>query len=324
MDFYNYSPTFDLIEKYPMNHLLYIVWNPADGIQIGSFNIRFYSLMFVVAFSLGFYLMKKIFFRENEPIEKLDSLFVWMVISVLLGARLGHVFFYDWDYYKHNLGEILLPVRFSPEFEFTGFQGLASHGAAISVIIFMYFYSKNIIKRPVLWVLDRVVIPVASGAIFVRLGNFFNSEIVGDKTSSSFGIKFVQDAISANKACELTGIANPREAYKSLTANPQFTSIIEDITPKHPSQLYEAFGYIFVFGILFYMYWKTEARNKQGLLFGTFLVALFTVRIIVESVKESQGGFENSLGLLSTGQWLSIPFIIAGLYFIAISKKQTT
>lgn len=306
-----------------MNQLLYIVWNPSDGIQIGNFTLRFYSLMFVIAFSLGFYLMKKIFIRENEPIEKLDSLFVWMVISVLLGARLGHVFFYDWEYYKEHLEEILLPIRFKPEFEFTGFQGLASHGAAISVIIFMYFYSKKIIKKHQLWILDRVVIPVASGAIFVRLGNFFNSEIVGDKTNSSFGIKFVQDAITKNEASELTGIANYREAYKALTADPKFTTVIEGITPKHPSQLYEAFGYIFVFALLLFMYWKTDARNKRGLLFGTFLVTLFTVRMIVESIKESQGGFENVLGIMSTGQWLSVPFIIVGLYFIITSKKAT-
>lgn len=306
-----------------MNQLLYIVWNPSDGIQIGNFTLRFYSLMFVIAFSLGFYLMKKIFIRENEPIEKLDSLFVWMVISVLLGARLGHVFFYDWEYYKEHLEEILLPIRFKPEFEFTGFQGLASHGAAISVIIFMYFYSKKIIKKHLLWILDRVVIPVASGAIFVRLGNFFNSEIVGDKTNSSFGIKFVQDAITKNEASELTGIANYREAYKALTADPKFTTVIEGITPKHPSQLYEAFGYIFVFALLLFMYWKTDARNKRGLLFGTFLVTLFTVRMIVESIKESQGGFENVLGIMSTGQWLSVPFIVVGLYFIITSKKTT-
>lgn len=306
-----------------MNQLLYIVWNPSDGIQIGNFTLRFYSLMFVIAFSLGFYLMKKIFIRENEPIEKLDSLFVWMVISVLLGARLGHVFFYDWEYYKDHLEEILLPIRFKPEFEFTGFQGLASHGAAISVILFMYFYSKKIIKKHVLWVLDRIVIPVASGAIFVRLGNFFNSEIVGDKTTSPFGIKFVQDAISRNDASELTGIANYREAYKALTADPKFATIIEGITPKHPSQLYEAFGYVFVFAILFFMYWKTEARNKRGLLFGTFLVTLFTVRMIVESIKESQGGFENTLGIMSTGQWLSIPFIAIGLYLMISAKRIT-
>lgn len=316
MEFLNYNSTFDFLEQTIMTHFLHLVWNPADGIAIGSFNIRFYSLMFVIAFSLGLFLMKKIFIRENESLEKLDSLFVWMVISVLLGARLGHVFFYDWEYYSQNLGEILLPVRFKPEFEFTGFQGLASHGAAISVIIFMYVYSKKVIHKPVLWILDRVVIPVASGAIFVRLGNFFNSEIVGHKTNSPFGIKFVQDAISKNEAIQKTGIANPREAYQALTNDPKFASVIDAIAAKHPSQLYEAFGYIFVFAILLYMYWKTEARNKQGLLFGTFLVSLFTVRIIVESVKESQGGFESALGILSTGQWLSIPFILAGIYFI--------
>ncbi|WP_428225517.1 prolipoprotein diacylglyceryl transferase [Flavobacterium sp.] len=305
-----------------MNHLLAIVWNPADGITLGNFTIRFYSLMFVIAFSLGIALMKRIFIRENEPLEKLDSLFVWMVISVLLGARLGHVFFYDWDYYKNNLGEILLPVRFKPEFEFTGFTGLASHGAAIAVIIFMYFYAKNVIHKPVLWVLDRIVIPVASGAIFVRIGNFFNSEIVGDITDSTFGIKFVQDAISKNEAITQTGILNYREAYSELTANPKYAELINAIPAKHPSQLYEAFGYIFVFALLFFMYWKTDARNKQGFLFGSFLVTLFTVRILVESVKESQGGFENVLGIMSTGQWLSVPFILSGIYFIAKSNRK--
>ncbi|MFK7001550.1 prolipoprotein diacylglyceryl transferase [Flavobacterium oreochromis] len=305
-----------------MNHLLAIIWNPVDGISIGNFTIRFYSLMFVIAFSLGIAIMKRIFIREGESIEKLDSLFIWMVISVLLGARLGHVFFYDWDYYRNHLEEILLPVRFKPEFEFTGFQGLASHGAAISVIIFMYFYSKNIIKRPFLWVLDRIVIPVSSGAVFVRLGNFFNSEIVGDQTQSIFGIKFVQDAISKNEAINTTGIMNYREAYKELTTNPKYASLIDSIPAKHPSQLYEAFGYIFVFALLFYMYWKTDARNKQGLLFGTFLITLFTIRIIVESVKESQGGFENILGIMSTGQWLSVPFIVVGIYLVVKANKK--
>ncbi|AMA48804.1 MULTISPECIES: prolipoprotein diacylglyceryl transferase [Flavobacterium] len=305
-----------------MNHLLAIIWNPVDGISIGNFTIRFYSLMFVIAFSLGIAIMKRIFIREGESIEKLDSLFIWMVVSVLLGARLGHVFFYDWSYYKNHLEEILLPVRFRPEFEFTGFQGLASHGAAISVIACMYFYSKNILNRPFLWVLDRIVIPVASGAIFVRLGNFFNSEIVGNQTQSIFGIKFVQDAISKNEAITTTGISNYREAYKELTTNPKYASLVDSIPAKHPSQLYEAFGYIFVFVLLFYMYWKTDARNKEGLLFGTFLITLFTIRIIVESIKESQGGFENTLGIMSTGQWLSVPFIIIGIYLVIKASKK--
>lgn len=308
-----------------MTHFLYIIWNQSDGIKIGSFNLHFYSLMFVVAFGLGWYLMKNIFNRENEPIEKLDSLFVWMVLSILLGARLGHVIFYDWDYYKTHLLEILLPFRFEPEFKFTGFQGLASHGAAIAVIIAMYFYKTKIMKRSYLWILDRVVIPVASGAIFVRLGNFFNSEIYGPITSKThfYAVKFVrEDEFWSDKnILSITGTNNEEQAYKALQTDPRFAQLFDNIPFRHPAQLYEAFGYIFVFLIVYLMYWKTNARNKEGLIFGTFLVSLFSVRMIVESVKESQGGFESTLGLLSTGQWLSLPFIIAGIYFIWNSNK---
>lgn len=306
-----------------MIHALSFVWNPTEGIDLGFFVIRYYSLMFVIAFGLGWYIMKKIFERENEPIDKLDSLFIWTVISTLLGARLGHVFFYDWEYYRNHLSEILLPFRFSPTFEFTGFQGLASHGAAIAIIISMYFFSKNVMKRPMLWVLDRVVIPVASGAIFVRLGNFFNSEIVGKKTddAATFGVQFIRDHFSAREAVNATKMANPKQAYDAIATNPQFSSLLEQVPVKHPAQLYEAACYIVVFAILFFLYWRTDIREKQGYLFGLFLVLLWTVRFIVEYVKESQGGFESALGLFSTGQWLSIPFILVGLYFMWAAEK---
>lgn len=306
-----------------MTQDLHFVWNPSEGIDLGFFMIRYYSLMFVVAFGLGWYLMKQIFVREGESIDKLDSLFVWTVLATLLGARLGHVFFYDWEYYRNHLLEILLPFRFEPQFQFTGFQGLASHGAAISIIIAMYLYSKNILKRPQLWILDRIVIPVASGAIFVRLGNFFNSEIIGKETTSSFGIRFLHDQFSPREAVQATGITNPKEAYQAIATDPKFSELLAQVPVKHPTQLYEAFCYIFVFAILYFLYWKTEARKKSGFLFGLFLVLLFTVRIIVESVKESQGGFESSLGnILSTGQWLSIPFIFIGLFFVFRAKKD--
>jgi phosphatidylglycerol:prolipoprotein diacylglycerol transferase len=304
-----------------MTHALNIIWNPSEGIDLGFFVIRYYSLMFVIAFGLGWYIMKHIFEREGESIEKLDSLFIWTVLATLIGARLGHVLFYDWEYFRNHLLEIFLPFRFSPTFEFTGFQGLASHGAAISIIIAMYFYSKNVLKRPQLWILDRVVIPVASGAIFVRLGNFFNSEIVGKETTSSFGIRFIRDKFSPNDATNATQIANPNDAYHAIATDPKFAALLEQVPAKHPAQLYEAICYIFVFAILFFLYWKTDARKKSGFLFGLFLVLLFSVRIVVESVKESQGGFENALGLLSTGQWLSIPFILIGLYFIFTAEK---
>ena len=304
-----------------MTPSLSIVWNPSEGIDLGFFMIRYYSLMFVIAFGLGWYIMKKIFENENESLEKLDSLFIWTVLATLLGARLGHVFFYDWEYYRNHLLEILLPFRFEPTFEFTGFQGLASHGAAIAIIVTMYYFSKNIMKRPLLWVLDRVVIPVASGAIFVRIGNFFNSEIVGIETKSPFGIQFIRDHFSAREAVLKTQLASPKEAYHAIATNPQFSALLQEVPAKHPAQLYESFCYIFVFAILLFLYWKTNVKEKLGFLFGLFLVLLWSVRFVVENVKESQGGFGDTLGLFSTGQWLSIPFIIIGFYFVVKAKK---
>jgi prolipoprotein diacylglyceryl transferase len=277
--------------------------------------------MFVIAFGLGWYLMKNIFERENESLDKLDSLFIWIVLSTLVGARLGHVLFYDWEYYRNHLPEIFLPFRFTPHFEFTGYQGLASHGAAISIIIAMYYFSKNILGKPLLWILDRVVIPVSSGAIFVRLGNFFNSEIVGKETTSSFGVRFIRDQFSASDAVNLTQLSTPKDAYHAIATDPKYAELLQQVPAKHPAQLYEAFCYIFVFAVLFFLYWKTEAKEKSGYLFGVFLVLLWSVRFVVEYVKESQGGFESALGLFSTGQWLSIPFILIGLYFVFTAEK---
>ncbi|WP_313808337.1 prolipoprotein diacylglyceryl transferase [Flavobacterium sp.] len=309
-----------------MTQSLYFVWNPSEGIDLGFFMIRFYSLMFIVAFGLGWYLMKSIYEREGESLEKLDSLFIYTVFATLLGARLGHVFFYDWNHFKDHKLEILLPFRFEPQFEFTGFAGLASHGAAIAIILVMFYYSRKIIHKPILWILDRIVIPVSSGAIFVRLGNFFNSEIVGKETTSSLGVKFIRDQYSALEAVDKTGITDPKAAYEAIESNPQYITLLNDVVVKHPAQLYEAFGYIFVFAILFYLYWKTNAREKQGYLFGLFLVLLWTVRFLVEFVKESQHGFaDNSeTALFSTGQWLSLPFIAIGAYLInnAFKKAQ--
>ncbi len=302
-----------------MIHSLSIIWNQTEGFKLGPVTLRYYSLGFVIAFGLGWFLMKKIFDREGESVEKLDKLFIYTLIATLLGARLGHVFFYDWDYFKDHLAEILLPVRFSPKFEFTGFAGLASHGAAIAIILAMIWYSKKIIHRPLLWMLDRVVIPVTSGGIFVRLGNFFNSEILGEKTTAdtATAVKFIrgENWLDKHDVVERTHIADYNLAYEAVEKNPQFADILNEIPFRHPAQLYEAFGYIFVFAIIYFMYWKTESRKKHGLIFGVFLVLLWTVRFLVEFVKESQGGFETDLpGGLLTGQWLSIPFILAGFY----------
>lgn len=302
-----------------------MIWNPSEGITIAGFTLHFYSLMFVVAFSLGYYIMKKIYERENRSQDELDKLFFYTFIATLLGARLGHVFFYDWPYFKNHPLEILLPFKFEPEFEFTGFRGLASHGAAITIILAMILYSK-IIKKPLLWILDRVVLSVTIGGAFIRLGNFFNSEIYGHIVDKSFplGIKFIREEEfwRGKNIFNITQTNDLNQAYKLIETDPRFSSVLEAIPFRHPTQLYEAFGYVLLFIILFLMYWKTDARNYLGKIFGVFLVFLWTIRFIVEYVKESQGGFESSLGLLSTGQWLSIPFIIVGIYIWITAKKR--
>ena len=299
-----------------------IVWNPSIGIDLGFYTIHFYSLMFVVAFSLGYYLMKKIYQNEGQSMEHLESVFMYSVVATILGARLGHVIFYDWDYYQNHLLEIILPFKLNP-FEFTGIQGLASHGAAIAFVIAMYLYSKKVIKKPTLWTLDRVTIPAAFGGIFVRLGNFFNSEIIGQTTDAATGVKFFQAEISKYQAVKLTGIKKASKAYDAIVSNPKFESVLENIDFRHPAQLYEAFGYVFVSFILLFLYWKTDKRNSPGFLFGAYMLLIFFVRFLVEFVKKSQGGFEDSLGdILSTGQWLSIPFMIVGIYFLVSSGKR--
>ena len=305
-------------------HTLTITWNPSEGIDLGFFMIRYYSLMFVVAFSLGWILTKKIYEREGQPQEKLDSLFIYMVVSTLLGARLGHVLFYQPELFVEDPLSVFLPISTVPEFEFTGFQGLASHGAAIAIVIAMYYYSKKVIKKPLLWVMDRIVIAVACGGIFVRIGNFMNSEIIG-KPSGDFplGVRFVHEDIRTYQAVQATGIQEPSKAYDAIVHNPQFLELLNTVPFRHPAQLYEAAGYVIVFIVCWYLYWKTERRKQIGYIFGVFLILLFTVRFLVEFVKESQGGFESLLGLLSTGQWLSIPFILAGIYIMWNASRKT-
>lgn len=309
-----------------MMHYLSFTWNPSEGIDLGFFMIRYYSLMFVVAFTLGWILTKKIYEREGLPQEKLDSLFIYMVVATLAGARLGHVIFYQPELFVDDPLSVILPIQTVPNFEFTGFQGLASHGAAIAILIAMYFYTKNVIQKPFLWIMDRIVIAVAAGGIFVRIGNFMNSEIIG-KPSGEFplGVRFVHEGIRKQDAVATTGIKEPSKAYDAIVHNPQFSELLNSVPFRHPAQLYEAAGYVIVFLVCWYLYWKTERRKQTGYIFGVFLILLFTVRFLAESVKESQGGFESALGLLSTGQWLSIPFIIAGIYIMwKASKKPIT
>ena len=270
---------------------LKFLWAPDPvAISLGSFNVYYYSLMFVIAFASGLYLMKFMYKKEKISLEYLDPLLMYMVVGTLVGARLGEVFFYNWDYFQNNLLEIILPVKITEEgWEFVGFRGLASHGAVVGILSALYLYTKKYKYASMLWLLDRVAITVAFGGIFIRIGNFFNSEIVGKYTGSGFGVVFKNNG---------------------------------ETLPRHPVQLYESLGYFIVFIILFLIYKNTQKRNQKGFLIGAFFSLLFSVRFIAEFVKESQGGFGESLGYFSTGQWLSLPLIVLGLAVMVLSYKN--
>ena len=284
------------------NILLAIQWNPSPEIfTIGPITLRWYSLMFLAGFMIGFQIMKRFFIHEKQPIEWLDSLLIYLMIGTIVGARLGHCIFYDWAYYGSSVPhfiEMFIPVRFGEgwpddfmDFKFIGFRGLASHGGAIAIIIMMWLFSRNITKKPMLWILDRVVIPVALTGMFIRLGNLINSEIIGNPADVPWAFVFEQ---------------------------------VDDIA-RHPAQLYESMSYLAIFIFMMWQYWKTTAKDKLGFLFGTFLALLWTARFFVEFFKKSQGGFEESFNVgLSTGQLLSIPFIVAGIFFMATAKNRSS
>ena len=265
---------------------LQTTWDPSSaGIDLfGKFTIHYYSLMWMLAFILGWYIMKRIYMKENLSEEKLDSLFVYTILGTMIGARLGHVIFYQFELFEQDFFSVFLPFRFNPTFEFTGFRGLASHGAAIGIITAMYLYNVKVLHKSVLWILDRIVVPVAIGGAFIRIGNFFNSEIVGTPTDSAFGVIFKQ--------------------------------LGEDFA-RHPAQLYEAFGYIAIFIVMYFIYWKTNKAAISGYMLGLFFVLLWSLRFVIEFFKVAQvEGREDWILGMNTGQVLSVPFIILGVYLM--------
>lgn len=270
----------------------FINWDVNPEIfNLGGISIRYYGLLFALAFILGYKVEEKMFKSEGLSQVWLDKLWLYVAIATIIGARLGHCIFYDWAYYSEHPLEMVLPVRFSPEFKFTGFQGLASHGAAIGIIAGLWYYSKKVSKKSIFWILDRAVIPIALAGVFIRTGNLMNSEIVGLPTTMPWGFQFIH-----------SGMDNP-------------------MTPRHPAQLYEAICYLISFGILMYLYWKTDVKKYQGFIFGMFLILIFTARFIIEFVKENQEAFENGMAL-NMGQWLSIPFVLVGIFMLWYSKKH--
>lgn len=262
-------------------------WNVDPEIfRIGDFAVRYYGVLFAVGMILSYQFMKQIFKREQIAIQYLDKLLIYIVVGTVVGARLGHCLFYDFAYYSQHPLEIILPIaKVDGSYHFVGFMGLASHGGAIGVLLSLALFCKRY-KTNLLQLLDRLVIAIPITGAFIRFGNFMNSEIYGKPTDSIFGIIFQRD----------------------------------DMIPRHPTQLYEAFAYLAVTIILYVLYQKKYSGYK-GLLFGLFLIFMFTARFILEYFKENQVAFENEM-VLNMGQILSIPFMIVGLVLVIWSLKR--
>ncbi len=256
--------------------LNYIVWNPNPELfelaipGLGTLAPRWYGLLFAMGFVVGYIIMLKIFKKERVPVKVLDQLATYMIIATIVGARLGHVLFYEPMEYLKNPIEILMVWK----------GGLASHGAGIAIIIAMLYFSKRN-NKPFIWVFDRISIVVALAGFFIRTGNLMNSEIIGEATTVPWAFIF--------------------SSY--------------DNVPRHPTQIYEALCYLAIAGYLYWCYWKTDGKPRPGFIFGMFLILLFTVRFFIEFVKEPQVSFEVGMAL-NMGQWLSIPFVLIGLYIV--------
>lgn len=256
----------------------FITWD-VNPVLIDSFvTIRWYGLMFAIGFWIGFNIVAKMFKHEGVPEKWTGILLIYVGVATLVGSRLGHVFFYQWDYYSQHPWKILA----------TWEGGLASHGGAIGIIIAVILFSIFTSKRNPLWTFDRLTVAIALVGCLIRIGNLMNSEIFGIPTTLPWGFKFVRSA--------------------------EWHALYEGVAC-HPTQIYEALTYLALFALMMWMYWKKNCGERPGLLFGTFLVGTFGSRILVETIKNDQVAFEATM-TLNMGQWLSIPFVVLGIILI--------
>jgi prolipoprotein diacylglyceryl transferase len=266
-----------------------IVWNiDPVFLKLGSLQLRYYSFLFALGFILGYAIVKRMFKNEGIPLKELDNLLIYVLVGGLAGARLGHCLFYDWAYFSNHILEIFLPVQFEPKFHFTGFQGLASHGGAIGILISIAIFVKKSSMKNYLYVLDRIVIPTALAGSLIRLGNLMNSEIYGHQTDLPWGFIFARNG---------------------------------DTWASHPTQIYEAIVYLIIFFVLIALYKKRWKKKQDGYFSAIFLILVFTFRFFIEFVKEIQVGFERSMAL-DMGQILSIPFVVAGIILLIYSLRK--
>lgn len=265
---------------------LYINWDfDSEIINIYGFPLKYYGLLFACGLLLCMYILKIIFKRENLKDSAHEALFIYGIIGIFVGARLGHCLFYDFDYYSKNLLEIILPIKktLNGEYKFIGFAGLASHGGTVGLIISLYLYSKKY-EISYLKTLDLIAIVAPLGATFIRLANLMNSEMIGNPTSMPWAFIFKR----------------------------------VDNIPRHPAQLYEAISYLMIFIIVFTIYKTKNIKLGNGFLFGLAITLIFIMRILIEFLKINQVDFEKGMSL-NMGQILSIPFVLLGLYFVAFN-----
>jgi len=267
---------------------------------------RWYGLMWLLGYLIGLKILERMFKHEKVPMEWADKTFMYVLIGGILGARIGHCLFYDWGYYSQNPIEILYIWQ----------GGLASHGGAIGIIIAAYILSKKVTKKSILWIVDRIAVPTSFAGGLIRLGNLFNSEIVGKETTSSIGFKFIRHDIPVNWAVEQTGKSSVNDAYDAIVNNPAFADVLVSVPVRYPTQLIEAVAYFIIFILMMLLYWKTNAKNLLGFLVGTFFVTIFGARFFIEYLKIEQGGTDSNLGMFNMGQYLSIPLVLIGLYLI--------
>ena len=268
--------------------LMYITWDvDPELFTILGREIRWYGLLWVIGLITAVLIVQKIFEKEKMPEKWFDSLFVYMMLGIILGARLGHCLFYEPAYYLANPIEILKIWE----------GGLASHGGVIGIIIAVWLYSRKVTKKSMLWTFDRVIVPTGFTAAAIRIGNLMNHEIYGDVTSQPWGFRFIENIAE----------------WKAGIAEPIFSQ------PSHPTQIYEALVYLMVFAITMYLFWKTDAKKKQGLLLGIAMIIIFASRFLIEYIKEVQVASEIAMrentGLI-LGQWLSIPFVLWGVWLV--------
>ena len=270
-----------------MFEILAVHWNVDPVlVHLGHFGLRWYSLLFVSGFILGWFIFRYFFRREKVDESLLDSLLYTLLIATIVGARLGHCIFYQPEYYFgswQGFLEIFMPWK----------GGLASHGGTIALFLAMWWYANHYGRRndfDLVWLLDHLCIAVAFAAAFIRLGNLFNSEIYGDVTTLPWGFVF-----------ELRG----------------------ETEPKHPTQLYEALSYLILGFVLVWMYRHRLEKIYRGTFIGIFFIVCFGMRFIIEFIKEPQVDFESDM-VLNMGQLLSIPFVLVGIYFLyyAYTRKQ--